>query len=103
MRATCPSAAAGQLTERAAQAKRLLDSERWFSAYEQLIPVVRGETGDDLANRQMAGWLGGIVADRLGDRSRAASLLAVIASQPCHPKHDDAAFYMMALERRSLH
>lgn len=103
VRATCPSAVAGQLTERAAQAKRLFDSERWSSAYAQLIPVVRGETGDDLANRQIAGWLGAIAADRLGDRSRAASLLTAIASQPCHPKHDDAAFYLMALERRSSH
>jgi hypothetical protein len=38
---------AGQMTEEAAQAKRLFDAERWAEAALVLKRVVDGETGDD--------------------------------------------------------
>ena len=38
---------AGQMTEQAAQAKRLFDAERWSEAALMLKSVVDSETGDD--------------------------------------------------------
>src|SRR5438046_2041989 len=45
---------AGQMTEEAAQGKRLFDSERWSEAALILKRVVDGETGDDEGNKQIA-------------------------------------------------
>src|SRR5690242_14622286 len=41
---------AGQMTEEAAQAKRLFDGERWAEAAVILKRVFDGETGDDEGN-----------------------------------------------------
>jgi hypothetical protein len=45
---------AGQMTEEAAQAKRLFDNEKWAQAALLLKRVVDGETGDDAGNKQIA-------------------------------------------------
>src|SRR5262245_55596369 len=45
---------AGQMTEEAANAKRLFDTERWSESALGLYRVYKGETGDDAGNRQVA-------------------------------------------------
>ena len=42
-----PAPVAGQMTEQAAQAKRLFDGEKWGDASLALYRVYKGETGDD--------------------------------------------------------
>ena len=45
-----PPPQAGQMTEQAAQAKRLFDGEKWQEAALALDRVRKGETGDDEGN-----------------------------------------------------
>jgi hypothetical protein len=49
-----PPPVAGQMTEQAAQAKRLFDGEKWGDAASALYRVYKGETGDDEGNKQLA-------------------------------------------------
>jgi len=49
-----PPPVAGQMTELAAQAKRLFDGEKWQEAALALYRVYKGETGDDEGNKQLA-------------------------------------------------
>ena len=49
-----PPPQAGQMTEEAAQAKRLFDGEKWSEAALALYRVRNGETGDDEGNKQIA-------------------------------------------------
>src|SRR5215470_10764229 len=48
------TAAAGQMTEEAAAAKRLFDKDRYAEAAVALYRVVAGQTGDDPGNQQLA-------------------------------------------------
>ncbi|MEO8796704.1 MAG: hypothetical protein ABI551_02365, partial [Polyangiaceae bacterium] len=49
-----PPPQAGQMTEAAAQAKRLFDGEKWQDAAIALDRVRKGETQDDEGNKQLA-------------------------------------------------
>lgn len=88
---------AGQMTEEAAQAKRLYDSERWADARMLLDRVVRGDTGDDLGNRQIAEYHSAIASYRLEEHERALEQLSAIARSPNHLKHDDTLLWLVKL------
>lgn len=103
--------APGQPTEGAAQAMRLFDkaesphvaarSEEWRQAAFAAARVASSETGDDELNRLIAEYMLAVAWTRLApDDPKAAEVLRGIALTPCHPRHDEASFFMTALERR---
>lgn len=91
------SAPAGQMTEEAAQAKRLFDSERFEEATKALTRVVNGETGDDQGNREVAQYHLGIAHFRLGRFDDALEVFVAIAAQPSHLKFQETALWLSRL------
>ncbi|HTN84706.1 MAG TPA: hypothetical protein VL242_13495, partial [Sorangium sp.] len=75
---------AGQMTEEAAQGKRLFDSERWSDAALQLKRVVDGDTGDDEGNRQIAQYHLAIALYRLQFYQASYAIFSQIADKPNH-------------------
>ncbi len=95
-----PGVIAGQMTEQAAQAKRLFEGQKWGDAMLALSRVANGETGDDEGNREVADYDVAVCWDRLGDEVSANAMMQAIARDPCHLMHDKASFWMAADERR---
>ncbi len=97
----CPVRSKGTSpSNEAVQAQRLFDSGRWREAAPAVARVARGETADEPLMRHRFGWMAAVALDRMGERKRAAAIMNAIASTPCHPAHDEAAYYMSVLERR---
>jgi hypothetical protein len=75
------------MTEQAAHAKRLYDNPE-PRAQQGAIPaldhVMRGETGDDEGNQQLAALYLAVMLHRTGDVGRANWLFERIAAHPCH-------------------
>lgn len=92
---------AGQMTEEAAQAKRLYDGERWADARMLLDRIVRGDTGDDVGNRQIAEYHSAIASYRLEEHERALEQLAAISQNPNHLKFDDTLLWLVKLTQVS--
>lgn len=88
---------AGQMTEEAAQAKRLFDSERWVEARAALDRIVRGGTQDDTGNRQIAEYYLGIAAYRLNDYRAALAAFSIITSDPSHLKYAETLLWLAKL------
>jgi hypothetical protein len=92
-----PSVVAGQMSEEAAQAKRLYDSERWSEAERALGRVVTGETGDDEGNKQLASYHLAIAIYRQGRYDEAMRSFEAMAARPSHLKHAETLLWAVKL------
>lgn len=88
---------AGQMTEEAAQAKRLFDSERWADAARQLKRVVDGGTGDDEGNKQIAQYHLAIALYRLEFYQASYAIFSQIADKPNHLKFNETLLWLSKL------
>jgi hypothetical protein len=88
---------AGQMTESAAQAKRLFDAERWGEAALLLKRVVDGDTNDDAGNRQLAQYHLAISLYRLQFYQASYDMFRQIADRPNHLKFKDTLLWLAKL------
>ena len=86
----CDPPDVGQITEEAAQAKRLFDAEKWADASNALQRVAEGKTGDDQGNRQIAAYHRGIALYRAGQPAESRAQFEAIAATTCHLKKKEA-------------
>ncbi|MBX3230271.1 MAG: hypothetical protein KIT84_03945 [Labilithrix sp.] len=99
--AKCPLPAAGQMTEQAAQGKRLFDAEKYMDAIHALYRVAKGDTGDDEGNRQIAEYYVALAFAAHGHLDQATEHMKPIATSPCHLKRGEAAFWLAVRDRRA--
>jgi tetratricopeptide (TPR) repeat protein len=88
---------AGQMTEEAAQGKRLFDAERWSEAALILKRVVDGETGDDEGNKQIAQYHLAICLYRLQFYQASYGIFSSIADKPNHLKFNETLLWLSKL------
>ena len=88
---------AGQMTEEAAQGKRLFDNERWSEAALVLKRVVDGETGDDEGNKQIAQYHLAICLYRLQFYQASYGIFSAIADKPNHLKFNETLLWLSKL------
>jgi hypothetical protein len=88
---------AGQMTEEAAQAKRLFDAERWSEAALALKRVTGGETGDDEGNKQIAQYHLAIALYRLQFFQASYAIFSEIAEKPNHLKFSETLLWLAKL------
>jgi tetratricopeptide (TPR) repeat protein len=88
---------AGQMTEEAAQGKRLFDAERWSEAALVLKRVVDGETGDDEGNKQIAQYHLAIALYRLQFFQASYGLFSAVADKPNHLKFNETLLWLSKL------
>lgn len=92
-----PPPVAGQMTEQAAQAKRLFDGEKWGDAALALYRVYKGETGDDEGNKQLAQYHLAISLYRLKFYQGAYGIFSEIADKPNHLKFNETLLWLAKL------
>jgi hypothetical protein len=92
-----PPPVAGQMTEQAAQAKRLFDGEKWGDAALALYRVSKGETGDDEGNKQLAQYHLAIALYRLKFYQGAYGIFSEIADKPNHLKFNETLLWLAKL------
>ena len=92
-----PPPQAGQMTEQAAQAKRLFDSEKWEDAALLLDKVRKGETGDDEGNKQIAQYQLAIALYRMKYYQAAYAIFSEIADKPNHLKFNETLLWLAKL------
>jgi hypothetical protein len=80
----------------------VFEQGRWHEAALSSARVVSGATGDDEGNRWSAEYVLAVSYARLNHDVEANGLLSRIALTRCHPRHDEAAFWMTVVERRAL-
>jgi hypothetical protein len=88
---------AGQMTEEAAQGKRLFDAEHWAEAALILKRVVDGATGDDEGNKQIAQYHLAISLYRLQFYQASYALFSAIADKPNHLKFNETLLWLSKL------
>jgi hypothetical protein len=88
---------AGQMTEEAAQGKRLFDAERWSEAALVLKRVIDGETGDDEGNKQIAQYHLAIALYRLQFYQASYGMFSAIADKPNHLKFNETLLWLSKL------
>lgn len=88
---------AGQMTEEAAQAKRLFDGERWSEAALLLKRVVDGETSDDAGNKQIAQYHLAISLYRLNFFQASYDIFRRVAGKPNHLKFKETLLWLAKL------
>ncbi len=88
---------AGQMTEEAAQAKRLFDGERWAEAAVILKRVFDGGTGDDEGNKQIAQYHYAISLYRLQFYQASYAIFSEIAEKPNHLKFNETLLWLSKL------
>lgn len=88
---------AGQMTEEAAQAKRLFDAERWSEAALVLKRVVDGDTGDDEGNKQIAQYHLAIALYRLQFYQASYAIFSQVADKPNHLKFNETLLWLSKL------
>ncbi|MGK4005628.1 hypothetical protein WMF31_23580 [Sorangium sp. So ce1036] len=88
---------AGQMTEEAAQAKRLFDGEKWSEAALRLKRVVDGDTGDDEGNKQIAQYHLAIALYRLQFYQASYAIFSQIADKPNHLKFNETLLWLSKL------
>jgi hypothetical protein len=88
---------AGQMTEEAAQGKRLFDAERWSEAALALKRVVAGDTGDDEGNKQIAQYHLAIALYRLQFYQASYGIFSEIADKPNHLKFNETLLWLAKL------
>lgn len=82
------------MTQDAASAKRLFDSERWANATAALDRVASAETGDDQGNRELAQYHEAIALYRLHRTTDAARVFTEIACDRGHLKHPESILWI---------
>ena len=92
-----PPPQAGQMTEEAAQAKRLFDGEKWGDAALALYRVYKGETGDDEGNKQLAQYHLAIALYRLKFYQASYGIFSEIADKPNHLKFNETLLWLAKL------
>lgn len=92
-----PPPSAGQMTEQAAQAKRLFDGEKWGDASLALYRVYKGETGDDEGNKQLAQYHLAISLYRLKFYQAAYGIFSEIADKQNHLKFNETLLWLAKL------
>jgi hypothetical protein len=92
-----PPPVAGQMTELAAQAKRLFDGEKWSEAALALYRVYKGETGDDEGNKQLAQYHLAICLYRLKFFQAAYAYFSEISDKPNHLKFNETLLWLSKL------
>jgi hypothetical protein len=92
-----PPPQAGQMTEQAAQAKRLFDGEKWTDAALALYRVYKGETGDDEGNKQLAQYHLAIALYRLKFYQASYGIFSEIADKPNHLKFNETLLWLSKL------
>ena len=92
-----PAPVAGQMTEQAAQAKRLFDGEKWGDASLALYRVYKGETGDDEGNKQLSQYHLAISLYRLKFYQAAYGIFSEIADKPNHLKFNETLLWLAKL------
>ena len=92
-----PPPQAGQMTEEAAQAKRLFDGEKWSEAALALYRVSHGETGDDEGNKQLAQYHLAISLYRLKFYQASYAIFSEIADKPNHLKFNETLLWLAKL------
>ncbi len=91
-------AQAGQMTEAAAQAKRLFDAgDQWGKAALALDRVRKGETSDDEGNKQIAQYQLAIALFRLEQYQASYAILSEIADKPNHLKFNETLLWLAKL------
>ena len=93
-------ATVGQPTDAAAQARRLYEAEKWDSAIVALAPVVRGATGDDEGNRQLAEYMLAKALFRAGRFVDCVARFRAIARVPDHAKHGETLLWIAKLAQQ---
>lgn len=88
---------AGQMTEQAAQAKRLFDGEKWADGALALYRVYKGETGDDEGNKQLAQYHLAIALYRLKFYQAAYGIFSEIADKTSHLKFNETLLWLSKL------
>lgn len=88
---------AGEMTEAAAQAKRLFDQERWGESAMMLKQVVDGETNDDAGNRQIAQYHLAIALYRLKFFQASYDIFRRVADNPNHLKFKETLLWLAKL------
>jgi hypothetical protein len=92
-----PPPQAGQMTEQAAQAKRLFDGEKWMDAALALDRVRKGETGDDEGNKQLAQYHLAIALYRLKFYQASYAIFSEIAEKANHLKFNETLLWLSKL------
>jgi len=92
-----PPPQAGQMTDQAAQAKKLFDGEKWLEASLALDRVRKGETGDDEGNKQLAQYHLAIALYRLKLYQGSYALFSEIADKPNHLKFNETLLWLSKL------
>lgn len=90
-------ATAGQMTEEAAQAKRLFDSGKWVEAALALKRVTAGETGDDEGNKQIAQYHLAIALYNLKLYQASYGIFSEIAEKANHLKFRETLLWLARL------
>jgi tetratricopeptide (TPR) repeat protein len=88
---------AGQMSEEAAQGKRLFDAERWSEAALILKRVIDGETKDDEGNKQIAQYHLAICLYRLQFYQASYGIFSAIADKPNHLKFNETLLWLSKL------
>lgn len=88
---------AGQMTEEAARAKRLYDSEKWPDAVTALTRVANGDTGDDEGNKELAEYHLAAALFRMQRVAESARAFRAIASRRDHIKHLETLLWLTKL------
>ncbi|CAN5492503.1 hypothetical protein BH09MYX1_BH09MYX1_28060 [soil metagenome] len=92
-----PPPQAGQMTEQAAQAKKLFDAQKWEDAALLLDKVRKGETGDDEGNKQIAQYELAISLYRMRFFQAAYGIFSEIADKPNHLKFKETLLWLAKL------
>ena len=90
-------AVAGQMSQEAAQAKRLFDGEKWAEAALALNRVRSGDTGDDEGNKQLASYNLAISLYQLKLYQASYNLFSEIADNPYHLKFNETLLWLSKL------
>ncbi|HVW23946.1 MAG TPA: hypothetical protein VHC69_01160 [Polyangiaceae bacterium] len=91
------TAAAGQMTEEAAAAKRLFDKDRYADAAVALYRVVAGQTGDDPGNQQLAQYYLAVSLYKLKFYQASYALFSLISMQKGHLKFNETLLWLAKL------
>jgi hypothetical protein len=91
------TAAAGQMTEEAAAAKRLFDKDRYAEAAVALYRVVAGQTGDDPGNQQLAQYYLAVSLYKLKFYQASYALFSLISMQKTHLKFRETLLWLAKL------
>ena len=87
----------GQMTEEAAQAKRLFDGNKWPEAALALKRVTAGETGDDEGNKQIAQYQLAIALYNMKFYQASYGIFSDIAGKPSHNKFKETLLWLARL------